>query len=373
MDYSQKKGFSSGFEQGVKIGSSGAEKRLDMIAKTKEKEQELADKIKGQERIAQFIESEMGNKSGADFIRSLPTAEVSTGIGLLLKSKGEEPSLAEKILAKQYGINLGTTTGNTDNTSLTNAVSSQNNGVSSTTPSQVEPSAETSTVPDMRIESVTAGGVTMKPVKTEKEKQEELQDVVEKQKATTAATKEAERQAKLVQLRSDINNVYFPVANNIPTINGSWIDRKKFAAELWLKGKNEQGTPVGAMVTQLDSLNKRLRVTLVRAAGDVGNLNIVEQKAAEELLFRLDDSTSVRELKKAVLQDLAAGVQTGDSSYVKKLIDKWVKSPEYKESLINSGEENPFDFNNLEEAEKAGLPDGAVVRLPDGSLKRWRK
>lgn len=116
---------------------------------------------------------------------------------------------------------------------------------------------------------------------------------------------------------------YFAVGDSLPTVDG--LGRFAQGAELYA-GSIFQSDKQGAMAAQLAGLNKRLRVKLVRAAGDVGNLNIVEQDAAEKLLYNFSDSTSLRELKKSFLLDLTKAVDSEDPMKVKVLVNKWMKT-----------------------------------------------
>lgn len=115
---------------------------------------------------------------------------------------------------------------------------------------------------------------------------------------------------------------YFAVGDSLPTAEG--MGRFAQGAELYA-GSIFQSDPQGALAAQLKGLNKRLRVKLVRAAGDVGNLNIVEQDAAERLLYNFSDSTSLRTLKRAFLMDLTKAVDDNSPMEIKNVISKWTK------------------------------------------------
>ncbi len=145
--------------------------------------------------------------------------------------------------------------------------------------------------------------------------------------ATATGTDVAKRDIKIQNLRNDLDT-YFEVAKLIPTGQGI----KRFSVGLTNMYKAlEQGDPRGVAAAQLNALNKRLRVSLVRAAGDVGNLNIVEQEAAEKLLFKFNDSTELRRLKSATLRDLTRSIKQGNSTLVKNIIGEWVSNPEFIE------------------------------------------
>jgi hypothetical protein len=139
----------------------------------------------------------------------------------------------------------------------------------------------------------------------------------------------AESGLKKEQLRKDLD-MYQEIAQLIPTGDGA--NRFVVGVQNFAKGLHSK-TPTGFAVGELSALNKRLRVSLVRAAGDVGNINIVEQKAAGELLFKLSDSTGLRKLKTAVLRDLTQAINSEDASAVKELISQFMQSEEFKKEV----------------------------------------
>jgi hypothetical protein len=146
------------------------------------------------------------------------------------------------------------------------------------------------------------------------------------QEAQVRAKKEAEDVVKKEQLKKDLD-VYFDIADLIPT--GEGVGRFKTGVGNFIQSI-KQDTPRGVAADRLKSMNKRLRVTLVRAAGDVGNLNIVEQKAAEELLFKFDDATQTRALKRAVLEDLSRAIKDKNEQATKNLINTWMQTEDFK-------------------------------------------
>lgn len=131
---------------------------------------------------------------------------------------------------------------------------------------------------------------------------------------------------KKEELAQELDN-YFEIGDLLPTAEG--VERFQKGFTLFGKGVL-QSDVIGAAAADLDKLNKKLRVKLVRAAGDVGNLNIVEQKAAEELLFNLSDSTPLRAIKKAFLTDMKRAIDDKNPSQVKLLIKEWVSNPEFQ-------------------------------------------
>tara|TARA_Y100000310_G_scaffold321001_1_gene378044 strand:- start:102 stop:1085 length:984 start_codon:yes stop_codon:yes gene_type:complete len=173
---------------------------------------------------------------------------------------------------------------------------------------------------NIRLKSVSGDTVSFESVKSP-------EALAKEKTAQVVATKTAEKDVSLKELRDTLDDVYFPVADLLPTKDGfaRWLN----AAQLKYKGLKQEDA-VGFASAQLQNLNKRLRVTLVRAAGDVGNINIVEQLAAEQLLYNLDDSTGLRSLKKATLLDLSRAVNDRDESAVKNIIRTWMGTKEFQ-------------------------------------------
>lgn len=161
------------------------------------------------------------------------------------------------------------------------------------------------------------GQLTLESKVAEKEA---LIKVEQETKATT------EKKVQANKLAKDLEN-YFAIGDLLPTEEGIARYRKGF--ELFGK-RIGQSDIIGAAAADLDALNKRLRVRIVKYNGDVGNINIVEQKAAEKVLYFLNDSTKLRALKKAYLIDLTAATMSGDGGAVRQLIDKFVNEPEFQ-------------------------------------------
>ncbi|KKM17811.1 hypothetical protein LCGC14_1671980 [marine sediment metagenome] len=106
--------------------------------------------------------------------------------------------------------------------------------------------------------------------------------VKEKEKRTEEKqirVKQRDVEAKLVTLRKDIE-AFLVIDKRIP--RGKGFGRFVRGAKNVFEGF-EQDSPEGIAVAAHNALSKRLRVSLVRAAGDVGNINIVEQEAAEKI------------------------------------------------------------------------------------------
>lgn len=156
-------------------------------------------------------------------------------------------------------------------------------------------------------------------------------------------------------------NVYFEVANNQPT--GEGLERFTVGMENMIQGI-EQKSPAGLATANMNRLNKWLRVKLVRKAGDVGNLNIVEQLAAEQLLFNNFDSTQMRGLKKTFLTAIAEGTNANNPQKIKDAVNQWMKSPGYEKVTPT--------FKSVEEVRKSNVPFGTKVNI-NGVEYIWQK
>lgn len=92
----------------------------------------------------------------------------------------------------------------------------------------------------------------------------------------------------------------------------------------------DQSTAEGFAVATHQSARKRLRVQLVRAAGDVGNINIVEQQAAEEMIPREFDAQGTADIKRAFLKQLGKAVDDNSENEVKKVLKRFMETDIYK-------------------------------------------
>jgi len=92
----------------------------------------------------------------------------------------------------------------------------------------------------------------------------------------------------------------------------------------------DQSTATGFAVATHQAARKRLRVQLVRAAGDVGNINIVEQKAAEEMIPREFDSEGTAKLKNAFLNQLSKAINDNSENDVKRVLAEFMKTESFR-------------------------------------------
>jgi hypothetical protein len=180
--------------------------------------------------------------------------------------------------------------------------------------------------------------------------------IKEEEAAATAKGGGIGKQEIATQELNSALNAYFVVGENLPT--GEGLERFTVGIDNIIQSV-EQKTPAGIATARIDALNKWLRVKLVRKAGDVGNLNIVEQLAAEQMLFSKFDSTQMRGLKKELLTIVAEGVNKKNPDQVREAINKWMSSSSY-EKVIPS-------FNSEEEVIKAAkdgkLPKGTEITI----------
>lgn len=125
-------------------------------------------------------------------------------------------------------------------------------------------------------------------------------------------------------LREELDS-FFALDDVIQKERGTGLGR--LAAGGMLKAKGFiQGDPTGRAVAAHDAASKRLRVKLVRAAGDVGNLNIVEQEAAEKIIpLPFDDAQTAR-IKRAFLESMVEGIDSNDSNLVKRTVQQFMST-----------------------------------------------
>ncbi len=123
-------------------------------------------------------------------------------------------------------------------------------------------------------------------------------------------------------LRKDLDP-FFAVDDVIQRARGSGWGRLGAGAQMWYEGKG-QNTTLGRAAAMHSATSKRLRVQLVRAAGDVGNLNIVEQKAAEEMVPGTWDDAKTAEIKRAYLKQISKAIDDESPDEVQKVMNKFL-------------------------------------------------
>lgn len=192
-----------------------------------------------------------------------------------------------------------------------------------------------------------------------------IEGAVEKQKrlapgvVQTQVDKDtAQANLKRKVLRKDLAE-FTELDSLIDRSEGGFFDRMVKGGKTKLSSL-DQGTIEGAAASAHDSVRKRLRVTLVRAAGDVGNINVVEQKAAEQLIPGPFDSQKTAEIKNALLKDYSRAIDDGSETEVRRVIQKY----------MNTGAYEPMEFKTEAQVKRAKLNTGTVFLL-NGRKAVW--
>jgi len=140
-------------------------------------------------------------------------------------------------------------------------------------------------------------------------------------------TKIMEFDVKKEQLRKDLDS-FFAIDDKIDRAQGGLLAtrgagiRSQYRAMAQpIDPQTGKPTVEGIAARVHDAAAKRLRVQLVRAAGDVGAINIVEQEAAEKLIPGFYDSDASAKVKRAYLQQLTKAIEDNSPDEVKKTLD----------------------------------------------------
>ena len=149
--------------------------------------------------------------------------------------------------------------------------------------------------------------------------------------STQANKNRAEMNEKRRQYRQDLGS-FMAVDDVLHQSRGEGTERFGAGMKMYIEGVKQDST-LGRAVAMHDAAKKRLRVQLVRSAGDVGNLNIVEQAAAELLIPGKFDDYGTAELKRAYLKDVGRAIEDEDGGAVKELISRWMQEDAYKSQL----------------------------------------
>lgn len=156
------------------------------------------------------------------------------------------------------------------------------------------------------------------------------QKVLEEGK-TIEARKIAERNLSRLELNKELQD-FFLVDNNIPRTDAGLIGRTVQGLQN-VASSFDQSNVTGFAAATHDALKKRLRVRLVRAAGDVGNINIVEQKAAEQIIPGFFDASGTAKLKRAFLAKASEALSTKEGpeleSSIKTILNEFAQSPAF--------------------------------------------
>lgn len=164
------------------------------------------------------------------------------------------------------------------------------------------------------------GSIRMAPPKT-------FQSQVSTQQAKDVGVLDVKRKTYTKDLES-----FFAVDDVLQDARGNGLGRIGAGGKMVWEGFKQDST-LGRAVAVHDAARKRLRVQLVRAAGDVGNINIVEQKAAEMLIPTQWDDGKTAELKRAFLTQIGKAINDNDGDAVKETLSNFMGTPIYQANL----------------------------------------
>lgn len=158
--------------------------------------------------------------------------------------------------------------------------------------------------------------------------EEEMARKVKESGQDVTARKTAERNMSRLELNKELQD-FFLVDNLIPRTDSGLIGRVTQGLQN-VGSSFDQSTATGFAAATHDALKKRLRVRLVRAAGDVGNINIVEQRAAEQIIPGFFDAAGTAKLKRAFLSKASEALSTKEGpeleSSIKTILNEFAKS-----------------------------------------------
>lgn len=195
------------------------------------------------------------------------------------------------------------------------------------------------------------GGITetQEKIPTKTEEQKELEKKITEKELTIRATKIAEANIKREILSKDLE-AFFAVDDLID--RGEGFGRITAGIKTIFRGFEQRDIKGFAAATH-NAMRKRLRVQLVRAAGDVGNLNIVEQQAAELMIPVFLDAQGTADFKRANLEQLSKAIDDKSENEVKRIINSFILEGKRKgikglENFPIETEQSPeIDLDNI--------------------------
>lgn len=141
-----------------------------------------------------------------------------------------------------------------------------------------------------------------------------------------------ERNLNRAELSKELND-FFLVDDQIKRTDEGFVGRIMQGVGSTAAGL-DQSTAEGFSIATHDALKKRLRVRLVRAAGDVGNINIVEQTAAEQIIPGKWDSKGTAKLKRAFLKKASEALSSKEGpeleSEIKTILNDFAKTKAFE-------------------------------------------
>jgi hypothetical protein len=159
----------------------------------------------------------------------------------------------------------------------------------------------------------------------------------EKAKAQVGVEAQKQKDIEVQNVKREIYSkdltTFFAVDDVLQQARGQGLGRLTAGGKMTWAGI-KQDTPLGQAVASHEAARKRLRVQLVRAAGDVGNINIVEQKAAEMMIPTQWDAADTATLKRAYLQQIGQAINSNNGNAVKDVIGRFMGTPVWRSNLV---------------------------------------
>jgi len=352
-----KRGFASTFGQGLQIGASAAQTQLqERIKKQQEKAEKETAKAEAQTGYESIITAisksnpELGEKLGDLDVSKIPTETLNKMSSLVVtqsikgddKFKDIQELISLQADAKKAGSPEAGKVFQAVGKSLAGMIG-ESTPEEQSLPSRISATSVPTDQPKNDIEKSITQSVS-KPEKfsiddleapeidpftgkltTQGEQQKAKNDLV-MDSLKTSERKLADINLKRKQLSKELGN-FFVIDDEIERGVG-FIGRMK--AGLSTKFASlDQSTLKGFSAAAHEGAVKRLRVMLVRAAGDVGNISRVEQEAAEQIVPSFFDAEGTAKIKRAFLKEASSIVQRDDQDMetdLKKLINKFSKT-----------------------------------------------
>lgn len=176
----------------------------------------------------------------------------------------------------------------------------------------------------------------------------------------------SELNVKKVELRKEINN--FSILNNqikrakggFIATTGAGLRTKTVGIAQPVDPRTGKATQESVAIRNFEGAKNRLRLKLVRAAGDVGNIAIVEQEAQEKLIPNYFDSEEASKGKMNYMYRLTEAVNNEDTEAIKKVLDDaGIGYTDFKGEQIQTGQVKTF--TSEQEAEKSGYKGEAII------------
>lgn len=172
-----------------------------------------------------------------------------------------------------------------------------------------------------------------------------------------------ETKLKQQSLKKELNS-FFTIDKQIPRAAGGFVPTRMAGLKSQWQGisqpidlKTGKVTSEAIAARQHEGARKRLRLKLVKDAGDVGNISIVEQEMQEKLIPNFYDAKSVAESKRQYLLALTEAINTEEPDKIKTVLDN--AGVNYID--LGKDEKNIPSFATPEEAETSGYKGKVVI------------